>query len=79
MKIFVVFQLAVLIIIPIILPIIMISPFEVPVLEEEETVQVPASDGTYTVFFILSVIWLLMLLRVLYQLKKRTFKIRTRL
>lgn len=79
MKIFVVFQLAVLIIIPIILPIIMISPFEMPVLEEEETEQVPASDGTYTVFFILSVIWLLMLLRVLYQLKKRTFKIRTRL
>lgn len=73
-----VYQLAVLIIIPIILSIVTVTPYEKPAKEDEQVVSPESKANVRVVFFILSMIWLLFLMRILYQLKKGTFKIRTK-
>ncbi len=78
-----VYQLALLVIIPIILGLVTVSPFEELIEEEpiEEPVEIvptePQSDiGVLS--FILFTIWLLIVIRILYKLKKGTFKIRAK-
>ncbi len=76
-----VYQLAVLVIIPIILGIVTVSPFEELIEEEpieEESVEIAPTEpqsGFGILSFILFTIWLLIVIRILYQLKRRTFKI----
>lgn len=74
-----VFQLVVVIMIPIFLGIVTISPFEEII--EEEPVEIapiePQSDFG-VLYFILFAIWFLMVIRILYKLKRGTFKIRAK-
>ena len=68
-------------IIPIILTIVSVSPFEVPVEEEEESedLALPESDTNFSIlFFALLCVWLLLILRMLYRVKRGTFKIQTK-
>ncbi len=69
-----------LVIIPIILTIVSVSPFEVPVEEEEsEDLALPESETNFSIlFFALLIIWLLLILRMLYRVKRGTFKIQTK-
>ncbi len=79
-----VYQLAGLVIIPIILTLVTVSPFEELIedepIEEEpvETAPTEPQSGFGILSFILFTIWLLIVIRILYQLKRRTFKIRTK-
>jgi len=75
-----VYQLAALIIIPIILAIVTISPFEGPIkVEPSEPVSEEPQNGMQVFFFIMLVFWTFLLIRTLYHLKKGTFKRRTKL
>ncbi len=73
-------HIAGLVIIPIILTIVSVSPFEVPVEEEEsEDLALPESDSNFSIlFFALLIVWLLLILRMLYRVKRGTFKIQTK-
>ncbi len=75
-------HIAGLVIIPIILTIVSVSPFEVPVEEEEEESEdlaLPESDSNFSIlFFALLIVWLLLILRMLYRVKRGTFKIQTK-
>jgi len=79
-----VYQLAVLVIIPIILVIVTGSPFEELIEDEsieEEPVEITPTEpqsGFGILSFILFTIWLLIVIRILYKLKRGTFKIRTK-
>jgi len=78
-----VYQLAVLVIIPIILGIVTVSPFEELIEEEpiEELVEITPTEpqnGFEVLSFILFTIWFLIVIRVLYKLKRGTFKIWTK-
>ena len=59
--------------IPIFLGIVTVSPFEVPE-EPSETIATAEPDVNILHFFLMA-IWLLLLVRVLLQLKKGTFKV----
>ncbi|MBS3921655.1 MAG: hypothetical protein KGZ37_00730 [Nitrosarchaeum sp.] len=68
------FQLVIVIIIPIILGIVTISPFEEPrVVEEPEEIDNSSKFGM--LYFFLMLIWFFFLIRILFQLKKGTFNI----
>ncbi|MEE8181017.1 MAG: hypothetical protein V3T67_04170 [Nitrosopumilaceae archaeon] len=75
-----VYQLAVLVIIPIILAIVTVSPFEELIEEEpieEEPVEIAPTEpqsGFGVLSFILFTIWLLIVIRILYQLTRGTSK-----
>ncbi len=73
-------HIAGLVIIPIILTIVSVSPFEVPVEEEEsEDLALPESETNFSIlFFALLCVWLLLILRMLYRVKRGTFKIQTK-
>ncbi len=75
-----VLHIAGLVIIPIILTIVSVSPFEVPVEEEEsEDLALPESETNFSIlFFALLCVWLLLILRMLYRVKRGTFKIQTK-
>ena len=67
-----------LVIIPIIL-IVSVSPFEAPIDEESEDLVLPESDTDFSIlFFALLIVWLLLILRILYRVKRGTFKIQTK-
>ena len=76
-----VYQLAVLVIIPIILVIVTGSPFDELIEREpieEEPVEITPTEpqsGFGVLSFILFTIWFLIVIRILYQLKRGTFKI----
>ena len=76
-----VYQLAGLIILPIILTIVTVSPFEELIEEEpieEEPVEIAPTEpqsGFGILSFIIFTIWFLIVIRILYQLKRGTFKI----
>ena len=73
-----VLQLAGLIIIPIILSIVTVSPFDPPPEVEPQEIQMPESKTNFELlYFTLLVIWILLILRILIQLKQGTFRIRT--
>jgi hypothetical protein len=72
----VVFQLAVVIVIPIILGISVVPPFDLP----EEPVEVSVPDEPLSdlpdrdfLYFFLMLIWLFFLIRILFQIRKGTF------
>ncbi len=79
-----VYQLAGLIILPIILTLVTVSPFEELVEEkpiEEESVEITPTEpqsGFGVLSFIIFTIWFLIVIRILYKLKRGTFKIRTK-
>lgn len=74
-----VFQLAIVIIIPIIMGIVFVPPFEMPEEPKEETKipEEPASDIPEQdfLYFFLMLIWLFFLIRILLQIRKGTFKL----
>jgi hypothetical protein len=75
-----VFQLAILIIIPIILGIVVVSPFDEPIEEpiEEEPTEVLQEEPDFNpLYILLGLIWLFFLIRVLRQIMKGTFRVRT--
>ncbi len=71
-----VFQLAILIVIPIFLGIVIVSPFDEP--PEEEPIEVPQEEPDFTALYILlGLIWLFFLIRVLRQIMKGTYRVRS--
>ena len=75
-----VFQLAVVIVIPIILGIVYVPPFDLPeepveeiTVPDEPVSDIPDRDFLY---FFLMIIWLFFLIRILFQIRKRTFTLR---
>jgi len=72
-----VFQLAIVIVIPIILGISVVPPFDLPEepVEEITVPDKPLSDtpDRYFLYFFLMLIWLFFLIRILFQIKKGTF------
>ena len=69
-----VFQLGIVIVIPIILGIVTISPFEEPrVVDEPE--KIDNTSKFEMLYFFLMLIWFFFLIRILFQLKKGTFNI----
>ena len=74
-----VLQLAALIIIPIILTIVTVSPFDEPIeIEPTEPAPPQPESDVGTIFFVLLLIWFLLIIRILYKIRKGTFKIRTK-
>ena len=72
-----VYQLAILIGIPIIFGIVAVSPFEAPP-EEEPIEEVPREEPNLTgLYILLGLIWLFFLIRVLRQIIKGTYRVRT--
>lgn len=74
-----VFQLAIVIIIPIIMGIAYVPPFEIPE-EPVEEIQIPAEPNSDIpsrdfLYFFLMLIWLFFLIRILLQIRKGTFKL----
>ena len=74
-----VFQLAVVIVIPIMLGIVFVPPFDPPeepiediTVPEEPTSDIPETDFLY---FFLMIIWFFFLVRILVQIRKGTFKL----
>ena len=74
-----VFQLAVVIVIPIILGIVVVPPFDPPedppesiTVPDEPSSDIPERDFFY---FFLMIIWLFFLIRILLQIRKGTFKL----
>ena len=61
--------------IPIFLGIVYVTPFEQP--EEVQEEEITKSDANILYFFLM-IIWIIFLLRILVQLKKKTFKITQR-
>lgn len=74
-----VFQLAIVIIIPIIMGIVFVPPFDTPETPEEEikSPTEPISDlpDRDFLYFFLMLVWLFFLIRILFQIKRKTFKI----
>jgi hypothetical protein len=68
-----VFPLVIVIIIPIILGIVIVSPFDEPVMEKSEEIENTSNFGM--AYFLLMLIWFFFLVRILFQLKKGTFNI----
>ena len=69
-----VFQIAIVIIIPLILGIVTVTPFDEQ--KEEQSTEIN-NDSEFGIFyFLLMLIWSFFLFRILYQLKKGTFNIR---
>ncbi len=73
------FQLALVIIIPIFIGIVFVPPFEPPQEQTEEieipdepSVEIPNLDLLY---FVLMLVWLFLLIRILFQIKRGTFTI----
>lgn len=72
-----VFQLAIVILIPIILGIVIVSPFEKEPMGEHEAA--PERQVSFNILFlVLGLIWLFFLVRLLRQIFLGTFKIKTR-
>ena len=74
-----VFQLLVVISIPIILGMVVVPPFDPPqespesiTIPDEPVSNIPERDFLY---FFLMIIWLFFLIRILFQIKKGTFKL----
>ena len=78
-----VFQLAILIVIPIIFGLVVVSPFDEPIEVEPtevEPTEVPQEEpGFNPLYILLGLIWLFFLIRVLRQIMKGTYRVRTRI
>ncbi len=75
-----VLQLVVVIVIPLILGISYVPPFDLPEqpIEEITVLDEPASDlpDRYFIYYFLMIIWFFFLLRILFQIRKGTFTIK---
>ncbi len=73
------FQLVIVIIIPILMGIFYVPPFDLPeeTIEEIQPIPEPTSDipDRDFLYFFLMLIWLFFLIRILFQIKRGTFKI----
>lgn len=73
------FQLVIVIIIPILMGIFYVPPFDPPeeTIEEIKPIPEPTSDipDRDFLYFFLMLIWLFFLIRILFQIKRGTFKI----
>jgi hypothetical protein len=70
---YMVFQLVIIIIIPIILGIVTVSPFDEPIVEDPSEIEDDSKFGLF--YFFLMLIWFFFLFRILFQLKKGTFNL----
>ena len=66
----------VLVAIPIFLGIVYMPPFDMPV--EPEAVEIPEEPDVSILYYILMGIWTLYLIKILLQVKRRTFKVTQR-
>ncbi len=72
-----VLQIAGAVVIPLIMLLVAASPFDEPInVEPSDPLPSENIESVYFTFFILWMIWLLILTRILYQVGKRTFKVR---
>jgi hypothetical protein len=75
-----VFQLAVVIVIPIILGIVYVPPFDLPEEPIEEITvpnePVPDIPDRDFIYFFLMIIWFIFLIRILFQMRKGTFTLK---
>ena len=75
-----VFQLAIVIIIPIIMGIVFVPPFDTSETQDEEieSPPTPISDipDRDFLYFFLMLVWLFFLIRILFQIKRKTFRIK---
>ena len=62
--------------IPIFLGIVYMPPFDMPV--EEEAKEIPEEPDASILYYILMGIWTLYLIKILLQVKRRTFKVTQR-
>ncbi len=70
-------QIAGIVMLPIIMLIVAASPFDEPIsIEPVDKNPVENSQSVIVVFFIIWMIWVLLLTRILYQVKKGIFKIK---
>ena len=77
-NIFMVLHIAGLIIIPIILSIVTISPFDSPPEVEPQEIQMPESKTNFDLlYFTLLIIWILLIIKVIIRIKQGTFNVRT--
>ena len=72
------FQLVIVVIIPIFVGMVYVPPFELP--EEQPVIEIPDEPSAEIpnldiLYFILMVIWLFFLIRILFQIKKGTFSL----
>lgn len=68
-----VFQLAILIVIPIILGVVIVSPFDEPV--KEEPIEAPQERPDFNpLYILLGLLWFFFLIRVLRQIMKGTYR-----
>jgi hypothetical protein len=73
----------VLVAIPVFLGIVYMPPFDMPVDEEpkeipEEPKEIPEEPGFSILYYFLIVFWTLYLIKILLQMKRRTFKVNQR-
>ncbi|MFB5638844.1 MAG: hypothetical protein ACE5RA_01260 [Nitrosopumilus sp.] len=66
----------VLVAIPVFLGIVYMPPFDMPV--EEEPKEIPEEPGFSILYYFLIVFWTLYLIKILLQMKRRTFKVNQR-
>lgn len=71
-----VLPIIVLIVIPAFLGIVYMPPFDMPV--EEEPQEIPEEPDLSVLYYILMGIWTLYLIKILLQMKRRTFKVNQR-
>jgi hypothetical protein len=75
-----VYQLAIVIIIPIFLGLVAVSPFEAEIEEQTAKEIETREDSDFRIFyFLLGLLWLFFLFRLLRQIMKGTYKPRTRI
>ena len=75
-----VYQLAIVIIIPIFLGIVAVSPFETEIEEQTtEEIETPEDSDFRILYFLLGLVWIFFLFRLLRQIMKGTYKPRTRI
>lgn len=68
-----VIPITILVAIPIFLGIVYVPPFDLP--EEPDEKATPEESGVNILYFILMGIWMIILIRILLQLKRGTFKV----
>ena len=66
-----VIPLIILVAIPVFLGIVVVSPFDQP--EEPKNEVIPEEPNDNILYFVLTLIWIVVLIRILLQLKKGTF------
>lgn len=72
-----VFQIAAIVVLPIIMMIVAVSPFDEPInVQPSDPAPQENITGVYFAFFLLWIIWLLILTRIVYQVRRGRFRIK---